>query len=108
MMGLYISSSTALTALALSKLSPDGIASILDVSLHSEAPSGIPGVVMGTPKSGDMYVVCCLLAKACNETGAKLQEMGCRDLGEFVLRTLEGAQSESDERRCEILVARVS
>ena len=108
LMGLYISGPNALSARGLAALQPDGVASLLGVSMHSEAPSGIPGVVMGTPRSGDMFEVCTLVCKACNEAGTRLERMGLRDLGELVLRTIKENKSKSDEEKCEAIVAQVS
>jgi hypothetical protein len=108
LMGLYISGPNALSARGLAALQPDGVASLLGVNMHSEAPSGIPGVVMGTPRSGDMFEVCTLVCKACNEAGTRLERMGLRDLGELVLRTIKENKSKPDEEKCEAIVAQVS
>ncbi|CEH13493.1 hypothetical protein CBOM_01413 [Ceraceosorus bombacis] len=103
--GLYISGPNALSALALKELKADGVASLLNVSTTQESSSGIPGVVLGQPKTGDMYEVCQLVARACNSTGEVLLRLGLVDLGSLVLKALDRAKTLSDEERCEAVLA---
>ncbi|PWN42446.1 hypothetical protein IE81DRAFT_290241 [Ceraceosorus guamensis] len=103
--GLYISGPNALSALALKELKADGVASLLNVSTTQESSSGIPGVVLGQPNTGDMYEVCQLVARACNSTGEVLLRLGLVDLGSLVLKALERARTLSDEERCEAVLA---
>lgn len=113
-MGLYIgdaASAQPLSADTLAAMTPMGLLNLLGLPTHSETPhERMPAVVVGKRRRDAVYEALETLCIGANDTGKRLKDMRCPDLGVFVERTLKEAASEGrdDGERASIFVSKVS
>ena len=97
---LHISGSSGadqdyLSAQGMKEIDATVVAEHMRVEVHVERPhESIPGVTVGEV-AGPMYELVQLITKTMNETGEVLVEMGCSNLGMFVLKVLDEGRKEA-------------
>lgn len=85
-----------LSAATLASLTPLTVLGLWGVPTHiEEAHPELPGTVVGQRRRDAIYEAANVLCIAANDTGKRLQEMRCPDLGTFVERTLTTAKVDS-------------
>lgn len=109
-MSLYIAdpagdSTRPLSAETLACLTPMILLDLLGLPTHEEKKhESLPAVVMGVRRRDELYEALETLCIAANDTGKRLMEMKCPDLGVFVERTIkESARlGKTDEERASL------
>jgi Potential Queuosine, Q, salvage protein family len=109
-MSLYIAdpagdSSRPLSAQTLVCLSPMILLDLLGLSTHEEKKhESLPAVVIGVRRRDEIYEALETLCIAANDTGKRLVEMNCPDLGTFVERTIKESAKigKTDEERASL------
>ncbi|KAI0045281.1 hypothetical protein FA95DRAFT_1680574 [Auriscalpium vulgare] len=114
--GLYLTSSTGddadfLSAQGMMNISEAKIAELLGVSLHTERQhETIAGLTVGEV-GGPGWEVVQLLKKLLHDTGATLKNSGYRDLGSFVVESLQegdkAAKGKGEEVAAEVVLERL-
>ncbi|UZJ54608.1 hypothetical protein CBS101457_003928 [Exobasidium rhododendri] len=88
-------SNAPLSANTLVALNPMALLDILRLETHVESKHPlIPATILGKRRRDDLYEALEVLCIAANDTGKRLNEMNCPDLGSFVERSLKEANTE--------------
>lgn len=115
-LGCYLSdpagdSNAPLSANTLVTLSPMVLLDILRLDTHVEKKHPvIPATIVGERRRDELYEALETLCIAANDTGRRLNEMKCPDLGSFVERGLKEADAEgkNDEEKAALFATKVS
>lgn len=104
-------SAAPLSANTLVALNPMAILDILGLDTHVEKKHPLlPATIVGERRRDELYEALETLCVAANDTGKRLIEMKCPDLGTFVERSLKevDAEGNNDEEKAALFANKVS
>lgn len=104
-------SNAPLSANTLIALNPIVLLDILRLDTHTESKHPyLPATILGERRRDELYEALEVLCLAANDTGKRLLEMKCPDLGSFVERSLKETDLEGrgDEEKAAIFATKVS
>lgn len=114
-MSLYISdpcghNEMPLSAETLTHLNPMLLLERLGLPTHvEEQHEELPGMTIGKRRRDDIFEALDTLCRAANETGRRLEEMNCPDLGTFIEQLLQQSLGKgNDDERASLFVSKVS